>query len=157
MRRTTIQDLEKKLFTKRVIDLKTQCWLWTGMKQLSGYGILKMANRKYRVHRVSAMLYKQFDINNSLLVCHHCDVRLCFNPEHLFIGTHLDNHQDRDRKGRGFKRPLGGLSPKLTLTQVRQIKKLRQGGYKIKALANLYSISESVICSITRNKSWVGA
>lgn len=29
-----------------------------------------------------------------------CDVRMCVNPDHLYIGTHLDNARDRESRGR---------------------------------------------------------
>lgn len=32
--------------------------------------------------------------------CHHCDVRNCIEPEHLFEGTHGDNMKDAIKKGR---------------------------------------------------------
>jgi len=35
-----------------------------------------------------------------MLVLHHCDVKDCCNPKHLFLGTHKDNAQDMIEKGR---------------------------------------------------------
>jgi hypothetical protein len=32
--------------------------------------------------------------------CHHCDNSLCYNPSHIFIGTHSENMSDCADKGR---------------------------------------------------------
>lgn len=34
------------------------------------------------------------------MVCHHCDVKCCVNPDHLFVGTHRDNVVDAIAKGK---------------------------------------------------------
>jgi hypothetical protein len=33
-------------------------------------------------------------------VLHTCDEALCCNPNHLYLGTQLDNIKDRDTRGR---------------------------------------------------------
>ena len=45
-------------------------------------------------------------IKNGLHVLHICDIPLCVNPDHLFLGTHQDNMDDKERKGRG-NQPTG--------------------------------------------------
>ena len=35
-----------------------------------------------------------------LNVLHVCDNALCCNPNHLYLGTQIDNIKDRDMKGR---------------------------------------------------------
>jgi hypothetical protein len=41
-------------------------------------------------------------IPEGMLVLHHCDVRRCVRPDHLFLGTARDNTRDMIAKGRGF-------------------------------------------------------
>jgi hypothetical protein len=74
------------------------CWIWTGAA--ARYGSMKFGKRAGKAHRFSWEAYKG-EIPAGLEVCHTCDVTLCVNPDHLFLGTHLENMHDRDRKGRG--------------------------------------------------------
>ena len=75
------------------------CWEWIGNKDKDGYGRLSL-NKIIRAHRYSWELYFG-KIPGDLIICHRCDNPPCVNPDHLFIGTHLDNARDREKKGRG--------------------------------------------------------
>jgi hypothetical protein len=91
-------------FFERVkVNDSDKCWPWDGIIQRSGYGILKLGGPKNKfhgqAHRVSYELHYG-SIPYGMLVCHKCDVPLCVNPEHLFLGTASDNNKDRARKGR---------------------------------------------------------
>lgn len=83
------------------INKTATCWLWTGSKNRSGYGHLKVCRRYVAVHRISWQIANGKAIPDGLLACHHCDTPLCVNPEHLFLGTHTDNMRDMHAKGRG--------------------------------------------------------
>lgn len=75
------------------------CWLWDGPRFASGYGRASQGSRKRRAHRVAYELYVA-PIPEGMHVLHRCDNPPCVNPDHLFLGTHLDNMKDMERKGR---------------------------------------------------------
>lgn len=76
------------------------CWDWKKSKDLSGYGLLCKENRHLKAHRFSYELHHG-KIPEKMYVCHTCDRPMCVNPAHLFLGTHQDNMNDMNRKGRG--------------------------------------------------------
>lgn len=74
------------------------CWVWTGKRwPHAGYG--KSYGRSQYAHRVAFALVNG-PIPDGKHVMHTCDNRLCCNPNHLKLGTHMDNMADRTAKGR---------------------------------------------------------
>lgn len=77
------------------------CWLWLGAISTNGYG--QIWNPQTRALSVaSRWIYEAIHgpIADGLYVCHQCDVSLCVNPAHLFLGTPTDNVRDCMGKGR---------------------------------------------------------
>lgn len=66
-----------------------------------GYPQIKLMQKKnVRATRWILHLLGRLNIlDRKMHALHHCDNRCCINPEHLFVGTHNDNMQDRKRKG----------------------------------------------------------
>jgi len=80
----------------------TGCWLWDGYLDGRGYGRLGKGGRSgglIGAHRFSWELCNG-SIPEGLSVLHKCDIPICVNPEHLFIGTQQDNIDDMIKKGR---------------------------------------------------------
>ena len=76
------------------------CIVWPHTRSKTGYGYVQAHGRPYRVHR---LVWEHFNhqLNDpKVQVCHHCDNPPCINPQHLFIGSILDNTRDKCRKGR---------------------------------------------------------
>ena len=98
------------------------CWLWTGSTIKGGYGTIKVNGVVMLAHRVSWILAGR-ELPGSLWVLHDCDTPPCVNPDHLFLGTHQDNVDDKVQKGRSH-RPTGEKNPsaKLTRKQVEEIR-----------------------------------
>lgn len=127
------------------------CRLWRRNIMKSGYGSMWWQGDNETVHRLSWMEVNG-PIPTGMHVCHRCDVRICVNPDHLFLGTPGDNMRDRDRKGRqncGRGEKHGGA--KLT---VEQVQKIREAVGTQRHIAALFGISQSVVCEIRSGKAW---
>lgn len=97
-------DRDKLKFTKefvqslpKVIDSVTGCWLYQGYT-LRGYGVICINYIDYYVSRLSIVAY--LDINyfdSKIEACHKpkCPNKHCFNPDHLYAGTHAQNMNDK--------------------------------------------------------------
>jgi hypothetical protein len=85
-------------FMRHVSKDVSGCWLWIGVIHKYGYG--KYCGKS--AHRLS-WLYFRGEIPEGMSICHHCDVRNCVNPDHLFVGTQGDNVRDAWAKGRHFQ------------------------------------------------------
>lgn len=90
------------------------------------------------------------------MVLHSCDTPLCVNPDHLFLGTVLDNSADCVSKERHPRGETHGQA-KLTEQQVREIKQQCIPGSRLhgfRPLARKYKVSKPVIAGIVKNQGW---
>ena len=148
---------EQRLQSKIEIRDPGECWLWTGHVDLDGYGVLVLVWRpkqEIKAHRAAYMLWSGA-IPDGMCVCHACDVRLCCNPAHLFLGSRADNNRDRDQKGRNSA--LSGeshRSAKLNWKKVAEIRQRRTNGEGVTALAKDYGVAYQVIQAVVARRTW---
>lgn len=143
----------KRFWSK--VDKTGDCWEWMAGKFTAGYGTFYMDGRSRYAHRVSYLLSKG-NLDDDMLVCHKCDNRSCVNPDHLFLGTHLDNHRDKERKGRGNQvRGEKHYMAKLTEKDVLTIR-ASKGRVMQKDLASKFNIHPTTISHIWRGITWNG-
>jgi hypothetical protein len=93
----------------RHIDVRgpDECWPWTGVGRISGYGCIGRGGRggeQILAHRaVWEVVHGPIPVGDGYhgtVVRHSCDNRLCCNPAHLVLGTQADNIEDMIVRGR---------------------------------------------------------
>lgn len=76
------------------------CWIWTKSARSSqGHGGVWDGKRWTHAHRVAYTLANG-PIPPGMEVCHRCDNPPCCRPDHLFLGSHLENMADMQAKRR---------------------------------------------------------
>jgi hypothetical protein len=138
---------------------RQECVEWPRGKNQLGYGYIELhiketrnQSHTYYVHRL-AFEFAYGQIVSCLDVCHRCDNPPCFNPAHLFLGTHADNMADMARKGRGTSGERSGRA-KLTEAQVLEIRSLCADGVSPSLIAKKYGVNRMSICYIATRQNW---
>lgn len=126
------------------------CWTWPYGGHPFGYGSTTFRGHRKLTHRLAWEL-THGAVPPGLYVCHKCDNPPCCRPEHLFLGTPLDNARDRTRKGRSRKR---GTPLVLTESDVRQIRVRRAAGETLVRIAAAFGVDHSAVWQIVHRKAW---
>ena len=84
------------LSLSKIVDPITGCWLYQGYC-LRGYGVACINGKDYYISRLAMIVYNNLDYNDPKEACHKpiCPNTECFNPDHLYPGTHGDNMRDK--------------------------------------------------------------
>lgn len=135
------------LFSRHTIK-SDGCWEWGGYKNATNYGFTRVGGRGSKgvlAHRLSWQLHFG-EIPEGMHVCHKCDNPPCVRPDHLFLGTNLDNIKDRIKKGRSSNwirlakrddRP----NTKIKSNELPEVLRLSVDGVDVGIIANQFNIS----------------
>jgi hypothetical protein len=133
------------------------CWLWTGAKNSWGYGQMSAMHGERIASRVSWVLANG-PIPDGQEVCHSCDNPPCVRPDHLFLGTTLENAQDRSRKNRTDRvtEQRGEQHHKARLTNaiVVIIRQQARDGLTHEQIAALHGVSKSTVQGVVSRRNW---
>lgn len=139
---------------ERCVQRGPGCWLWGGYRNEDGYGVVRVGGRGAKLtlaHRLSWTLHCG-EIPEGLHVLHSCDTPSCVRPDHLFLGSNLDNIRDRQAKGRsgGGCFQSGDASPTVRWTEaeILQMRKKRAQGQRVKDIAAEYGIQRDYLSRI---------
>lgn len=127
---------------KARIEVRGECWIWTGGTDGHGYGHIRVGSKAPSTHRL-AYLAVHGPIPRGKVLRHTCDRRLCCNPEHLIPGDHEDNTQDIVDRGRNRARRV------LTDEEITTVGVMRRTGATKRQIAealqvNWYAVSRAL-------------
>ncbi len=127
------------------------CWLWEGGLSRDGYGQLWIGGfGMLQTHQISYLIHVG-DIPPGLTVIHSCDVPNCVNPDHLRLGTHLENMRDMSAKGRA---PRCGGRTVLTADIVREARKRYANGERIDTISRSIAAHRMTVRVAILGKTW---
>jgi hypothetical protein len=131
------------------------CWIWKGARISTGYGAIRSKKDTWMTHRV-AWTITNGPIPKGKVACHKCDNPICCNPDHLFIGTAMDNVKDMTSKGR--RNDLKGEDHSKAILTAQTVRLIRfvygNGGYTQKRLGEIFGVTKPTIQCIVENRTW---
>lgn len=127
------------------------CWNWTGQKDRAGYGRVTLDGKFSSAHRMAYRLHYQTEIPEGMAVCHTCDNRACCNPSHLWLGTQLENIQDRVQKGRSATGLRVGRA-KFSDDTIRQIFVLSAQGLSHRKIGKALGINQAYVGMVLKGR-----
>lgn len=133
------------------------CWEWKSCRSAAGYGRFMLKGKSRIASRLAYQIRHGY-IPDNICVLHQCDNPACVNPSHLWLGSHKENMDDRETKGRangGSQRGESHPRAKLTLDLAQEIRRLAlSNAMPQSAIARQFGISQSQVSEIKNAKAW---
>lgn len=131
------------------------CRLWTGPqwggREGERYGQYTDGRWTYYAHRFAYSVKKgPIPVNGRVL--HKCDVRLCCEEAHLFLGTQKDNVRDMAEKGRDRK--AFGEDHGLARLNTEQVLAIFKDQRTQKTIAKEYGVGLTCVSNIKTGFTW---
>ena len=137
-------DIKTVLFSKIYKDPNSGCWEWQGAKTTAGYGSLTFRKgRKYAHREIYKAVKGEIPAGDS--VCHQCDNPGCVNPDHLFLGSHVQNMHDAMNKGRIPGKPV-------SVSVIQLMREDYSSGVPVGRIAKKYKRDQGYVSRVIRGK-----
>lgn len=139
-------------FDDNWVEDENGCWVWQRAiankrwpDPAYAYGSLRANGKTAKAHRFSYER-KYGPIPKGMHAMHTCHNPICVNPDHIEIGTNADNHLARVL--------IGHTTAKLTVYQVRFIRRAVPLGVSQLALAERFNVTRKCINLIVNRTTW---
>lgn len=141
----------ERFMDKVIPEPNSGCWIWIGAILKNGYGSFSPDGNRYtvRAHRFSYQ-YFHGPIPRRFYVRHKCDFKPCVNPDHLHVGTQLDNINDAIERGLW---PIGSRAGNAKLTE-EIVAMARSQRMRPSELSRLTGISPGTASVALSGKTW---
>ena len=145
--------IKERLESKMMPEPNSGCFLWTGYVSGSGRPSLSVKDKDVTAARLAYSEYVG-PIPGGMCVLHKCDNGMCVNPDHLFLGTQVDNIKDMDKKGRRtILRGERHQNAKVSDETVEMARKLRSSGMTLHEVARRCGANFSTVWNWTTGRS----
>jgi hypothetical protein len=155
---------------ERVVIVESGCWEQAGGDNGRGYGFIDLKHwaewpeRIVQLHRLAYRLCVG-PIPDGLCVLHRCDNPPCCRPDHLFLGTNLDNIEDKIGKGRQAKGSavranhdhLKGeavVTSHFTADQIMEMRQREAAGEHPATIAADFGTAPDYVVAVARGDCW---
>ena len=135
--------------------MDTPCWIITSHVPGTN-GVVRICNGTSRKREQAYRAVYEREVGpipKGKVLCHRCDIPMCVNPEHLFVGTKGDNTRDMLSKMRHRHGEKASWS-RLDDISVMFIRRLRYKPGMFSYLAHLLDVSEATIRDAFYGKTW---
>lgn len=153
--------LEERLWKQIDRRGRDECWPWSAMSKIDGYGVIGRGGRdagKILAHRAAWESMNgpipSGEGYHGTVVLHTCDNRLCCNPAHLRLGTQADNVRDMDAKGRRVAVLRYGEDHHMTKITEDDVRAIRSSTERAGIVAARYGLDRHTIASIRARRTW---
>lgn len=140
-----VEDWTRLIMATRA-NTRTGCWEYQGSRNPKGYGRINVGGEIVLTHRFAMEHNMGRKLSTDEWVLHSCDCPPCVNPEHLRIGTALDNSTDMVTRGRAC----------FTMTEAQAVEafEMYRGGVASNAVAARLGVQGSTIRALIRGETW---
>lgn len=141
-------------FDEKYFRAKNGCHIWLTAKEGRYPGFVLDGKNTLASHYAWKRATGK-EVPEGMNVLHTCDDPRCVSPDHLFLGSHLENMKDKKAKNRVF-RPSGLLNIKsrVTAAMCSKITAFLREGKSQQSVADIVGVSQQTISQISRGLHW---